>query len=131
VLPVPRILVVEDNPATRDIFGTALRHAGYDVLLAGDGETALQTARQEQPDLILLDFSLPKLDGLACLRILKLEEVTKKIPVIAVTAHGQIEYRIQASTAGADGYLAKPVDPREVVAAVEALVGRPVREPQK
>jgi CheY-like chemotaxis protein len=119
----PRILVVEDNEHTRDIFRTTLEHAGYDVLEASDGEQALARVREGPPDLVLMDFAMPRLDGLSCLKILKAEATTRSIPIIAVTAHGEMEFRIEASLAGCDGFLAKPVEPMEIVRAVEALTG--------
>ncbi len=120
---MPRILIVEDNEHTRDIFRTTLEHAGYEVVEASDGEQALERVREMRPDLVLMDFAMPRLDGLSCLRILKAEAATEPIPIIAVTAHGEMEFRIEASLAGCDGFLAKPVEPTEMVRAVEALAG--------
>jgi CheY-like chemotaxis protein len=120
---MPRILIVEDNEHTRDIFRTTLEHAGYEVVEASDGEQALAQVRASPPDLVLMDFAMPRLDGLSCLKILKAELATRSLPIIAVTAHGEMEFRIEASLAGCDGFLAKPIEPMEIVRAVEALAG--------
>lgn len=120
---MPRILIAEDDDATRDVFRATLTHAGYEVIEAVDGEEALTRAREEKPDLILLDFSMPRMTGLDCLKVLKSEDETRRIPVIAVTAHSEMQYRIDASLAGCDGFLAKPVEPFEIVKVVETFAG--------
>jgi DNA-binding response OmpR family regulator len=118
-----RVLLVEDDPDVRDIFSTALLRAGYEVIQAADGDVALARARDERPDVVLLDFGLPRRNGLDCLKWLKWDELTSDIPVVALTSRSEIEVRLAASAAGCAGYLQKPIDPREVVEAVTLLVG--------
>lgn len=123
----PRILIVEDNVDSRAIYSILLRHTGYTVLDAGDGEEGVRMARQDRPALILMDISLPKLDGYAAARALKSDASTAGIPIIALTAHALAGEEQKAREAGCDGYLAKPVEPRRVVEAVERLLQSPPR----
>ena len=119
------ILLVEDNEDNRTIYRTILEHVGYTVAEAGDGETALQIARSLRPDLILMDISIPVLDGWEATKILKSDPETSAIPVVALTAHAMKADREKAAEIGCDGYLAKPVEPRLVVIEVERLLGDP------
>lgn len=107
-----RILVVEDNLANRKLTTFLVESAGHAVLCAEDAETGLTVAREELPDLILMDIQLPGMDGLEATALLKREEATRHIPVIALTALAMKgdEERIRA--AGCDGYIAKPLDYR-------------------
>jgi CheY-like chemotaxis protein len=116
------VLLVEDNVDNRTIYGTLLRHVGYRVLDAADGETALTLARAERPDLVLMDVTLPVLDGLEATRRLKADAATRAIPVIALTAHASEESRAACLGAGCDGYLAKPIAPRDVLAEVQRML---------
>lgn len=111
----PRILLVEDNPDNRNIYRVILEHTGYTVVEATDGEEALRAAREENPDLILMDLSIPKVNGLEVTRILKNDSATRRVPIIALTAFAMASDRLKAAEAGCDGYLAKPVEPRAVV----------------
>ncbi|MEX2572574.1 MAG: response regulator [Gemmatimonadota bacterium] len=113
------ILLVEDNVDNAAIYRTILEHFGYAVLVATDGEMGITMARQQSPDLILMDISIPKIDGWEATKILKSSEETSHIPVIALTAHALATDRARAEAAGCDGYLAKPVEPRRVVEEVE------------
>jgi len=122
---MPRILLAEDDASARGVLRSALLREGYEVLEAGDGETALRLARETLPDLILLDFSMPRLHGLDCLRTLKSGRQTRGIPIIALTGHSNMGVRAEASIAGADAFLAKPAELMDVIAAVEALVRSP------
>lgn len=119
------ILLVEDNADNRDIYRTVLEHFGYDVVEAHDGEVGIRLARERRPDLILMDISIPKVDGWEATRRIKSDASTRSIPVIALTAHALEEDRERAREAGCDGYLAKPVEPRRVVQEVERFVGPP------
>jgi two-component system cell cycle response regulator DivK len=103
------VLVVEDNPANMTLATFLLKSAGYAVLTATDAEAGLALARREQPDLVLMDIQLPGMDGLEACAILKKDETTREIPVIALTALAMKgdEERIRA--AGCDGYIAKPL----------------------
>lgn len=113
-----RILVIEDNPANMTLAVFLLKSGGYAVLSATDAEAGLTLARAEQPDLILMDIQLPGMDGLAATSILKKDETTRAIPVIALTALAMKgdEERIRA--AGCDGYIAKPIRFQEFLATV-------------
>ena len=117
------ILLVEDNEDNLIVYRTILDHVGYIVIEARDGEEGVARARQDQPDLILMDVSLPKIDGWEATRRIKNDEATANIPVIAVTAHALDDDRQKAIDVGCDGYLAKPVAPRRVVEEVERFIG--------
>jgi CheY-like chemotaxis protein len=100
-----------------------LEHLGYRVAEAGDGNQAIAMARAEQPDAILMDMSLPGLDGWSATRALKDDPATASIPVIALTAHVSEQHRGEAMSAGCDAYLRKPVAPRQVEEEVRRLIG--------
>jgi two-component system, cell cycle response regulator DivK len=113
------VLIVEDNPANMTLAVFLLQSAGHKVLKALDAEAGLALAREESPDLILMDIQLPGMDGLEATALLKSSELTAKIPVIALTALAMKgdEERIRA--AGCDGYIAKPMRYQEFLAAIE------------
>ena len=115
-----RILIVEDNPANMTLAVFLLQSAGHTVLNAADAEAGLTLARAEKPDLILMDIQLPGMDGLAATVLLKRDEATRAIPVIALTALAMKgdEERIRA--AGCDGYIAKPLAYKEFLAVITA-----------
>jgi two-component system cell cycle response regulator DivK len=121
---VARVLVVEDNPANMKLATFLLELAGHAVLSATDAEAGLTLARGEQPSLILMDIQLPGMDGLEATALLKQDDATRAIPVIALTALAMKgdEERIRA--AGCDGYIAKPMGHREFLAAVAAQLAR-------
>jgi two-component system, cell cycle response regulator DivK len=121
------ILIVEDNNDNRAIFAAILNHNGYEVLEAANGEDGVALARARHPDLILMDISLPRMDGLEATSLLKADASTADIPIVAVTAHAMREDEERVRRAGCDGYLAKPVEPRRVVQEVERFVG-PAKE---
>jgi two-component system cell cycle response regulator DivK len=112
------VLVVEDNPANMTLATFLLRSAGYSVLSAIDAESGLALARNQQPDLVLMDIQLPGMDGLEATALLKGDEATRGIPVIALTALAMKgdEERIRA--AGCDGYIAKPLAYKEFLATI-------------
>jgi two-component system cell cycle response regulator DivK len=116
------VLVVEDNPANMTLAIFLLQSAGYLVLSATDAEAGLAIARAEQPDLILMDIQLPGMDGLEATMLLKGDEATKRIPVIALTAFAMKgdEERIRA--AGCDGYIGKPMRYKEFLGAIAAYL---------
>jgi class 3 adenylate cyclase len=118
----PRILVADDNPMNLDILQTRLAAHGYEVLTAGDGEAALALAREAQPDLVLLDIMMPKLDGLDVCRQLRADPALPFIPVILVTAKGDSKDVVAGLEAGADEYLTKPVDQAALVARVKSML---------
>jgi CheY-like chemotaxis protein len=119
---VSTILLVEDHEDNRIVYRTVLEHFGYTVLEAHDGEEGVRRAREDRPDLVLMDISIPKLDGWEATRALKSDPATARIPVIALTAHALPEDRARATEAGCDGYLAKPVEPRRVVEEVRRVL---------
>jgi two-component system cell cycle response regulator DivK len=120
----PTILLVEDNDDNLHIYSTILTYAGYRVLEATDGEAGLEAARTEQPDLILMDVSIPKIDGWEVTRILKADPATAAIPIVALTAHALASDRERADRIGFDGYIPKPAEPRLVLAEVERRLGK-------
>jgi len=113
------ILLVEDHEDNRIVYRTVLQHFGYTVLEAFDGEEGIRRAREELPDLILMDISIPRIDGWEATRMLKADPATQRIPIIALTAHALPEDRAQAVSVGCDGYLAKPIEPRRVLEEVQ------------
>jgi two-component system cell cycle response regulator DivK len=126
-----RVLIVEDNPANMALAVFLLRSAGHTVLSATDAEAGLTLARDAQPNLILMDIQLPRMDGLEATALLKRDQATRAILVIALTALAMKgdEERIRA--AGCDGYIAKPMRYREFLEAIAALLARPLGLAQK
>lgn len=118
------VLIVEDNPTNMTLAVFLLQSAGHKVLKAVDAEAGLTLAREECPNLILMDIQLPGMDGLQATALLKSSEVTRNIPVIALTALAMKgdEERIRA--AGCDGYIAKPMRYQEFLATIEGQLGR-------
>ena len=119
-----KILIVEDDEMNRDMLSRRLVLQGYSVVQATDGVEGLEMADAEAPDLILMDMSLPDLDGWETTRRLKAEKDTRPIPVIALTAHALVSDRQKAIAAGCDDYDTKPVDLRRLVAKIAALLDR-------
>lgn len=117
------VLLVEDNEDNLIIYTTILRFGGYRVVQARDGRAALEAARTVAPDLILMDVSIPYVDGLEVTRRLKSDPATRRIPIIALTAHALPSDRDRAFEAGCDGYISKPAEPRAILAAVRRKVG--------
>jgi two-component system cell cycle response regulator DivK len=105
-----KILLVEDQEMNRDMLSRRLMKRGYEVVIAVDGAEGVAKARSESPDLILMDMSLPVMDGWEATRTLKGEEATRAIPVVALTAHAMNTDREKALEAGCDAYETKPVD---------------------
>jgi len=121
---MPKILLVEDNEMNRDMLSRRLIRRGYEVVLAEDGAVGLEVARTQRPDLILMDMSLPVMDGWEATRQLKAGPETARIPVIALTAHAMAGDEEKALRAGCDGYETKPVDLPKLLAKMEALIAR-------
>jgi len=116
------VLIVEDNEDNRIVYSTILRHHGFRVSEALDGEEGIAKARRELPDLILMDISIPLIDGWEVTQTLKKDDATRHIPVVALTAHAMPGDRQRAMDVGCDGYLAKPCEPRAVLAEVNRLI---------
>jgi two-component system cell cycle response regulator DivK len=119
-----RVLLVEDNELNRDVLSRRLQRKGYEVAQAVDGQQGLEAARAEKPDLILMDMSLPGLDGWEATRLLKADPETRGIPVIALTAHAMAGDREKALEAGCDDYDTKPIEWPRLLAKVEAALAR-------
>ena len=120
---MPRILLIEDNEMNRDMLSRRLARRGYEVVIAVDGASGLAMARREIPDLILMDMSLPEMDGWETTRRLRSDEAIRHIPVIALTAHAMAGDRDKAIEAGCDDYDTKPVDLERLLAKMDALLG--------
>ena len=116
------ILIVEDNEMNRDMLSRRLERKGYEVLLAVDGEMGLEVARANMPDLILMDMSLPVVDGWEATRRLKADDRLEHIPVIALTAHAMANDRDKALEAGCDDYDTKPIELPRLLAKIDALL---------
>ncbi len=123
--PGKHILLVEDNEDNRIIYSTVLKHVGYEVTEAHDGHQAVDLARSVKPDLILMDISIPGMDGWEATRILRADPATASLPIVALTAHALPDDRERAAQMGFTAYLAKPVEPRAVVAEVEKWLAAP------
>ncbi|MEO6970393.1 MAG: response regulator [Chthoniobacterales bacterium] len=118
-----KILLVEDNEMNRDMLSRRLVRKGYEVVLAVDGPSGVAMAQSESPDLVLMDMSLPTVDGWEATRRLKADASTQHIPVIALTAHAMSGDREKALEAGCDDYDTKPVELARLLGKIEALLG--------
>ena len=118
-----KLLLVEDNEMNRDMLSRRLERKGHSVVCALDGQEGVAKARSERPDLILMDMSLPVLDGWAATRQLKADAATQAIPVIALTAHAMAEDEKKAHEAGCDDYDTKPVELERLLGKIQKLLG--------
>src|SRR5688572_12462661 len=123
-----RILLVEDNEMNRDMLSRRLERRGYQVLLASDGLSGVEIAGAESPDLVLMDMSLPVLDGWEATRRLKAAPATRHIPIIALTAHAMSDDHDKALAAGCDDYDTKPIELQRLLGKMEALLQAPSGE---
>jgi CheY-like chemotaxis protein len=121
---MPKILLVEDNEVNREMLTRRLQRKGYEVIVAVDGEQGVNVSRAESPDLVLMDMSLPVLDGWEATRRLRAEEGTRRVPIIALTAHAMPGDEQKALEAGCDDYDTKPIDLPRLVGKIEALIQR-------
>jgi len=121
---MPRILLVEDNEMNRDMLSRRLQRKGYEVLIAVDGEAGVKMAAAERPDLILMDMSLPLIDGWEATRRIKGLQDTASIPIIALTAHVMAGDRDKAFEAGCNDYDAKPIDFERLLGKMQALINK-------
>jgi CheY-like chemotaxis protein len=119
---MPKILLVEDNEMNRDMLSRRLIRRGYEVVIAVDGQQGVDLAGSISPDLILMDMSLPVIDGWEATRRVKANEATKKIPVIALTAHAMAGDRDQAMAAGCDDYDTKPIDLERLLPKIQRFI---------
>ncbi|MGH7481384.1 MAG: response regulator [Longimicrobiales bacterium] len=118
-----RVLIVEDNPDTRTIYSLILRHHGYDAVEATDGSQGVERAIETRPDLILMDLSMPILDGWGANEKLKEDERTAGIPVVMVTAHAAVVTEKRVKEAGFTSLLLKPLETKRLLREVERLIG--------
>jgi len=118
-----KVLLVEDNEMNRDMLSRRLIRQGYEVVVAVDGEQGVETALRERPAIVLMDMSLPVLDGWEATRRLKADEATRAIPVIALTAHAMAGDRQQALDAGCDDYDTKPIELPRLLEKMRRLLG--------
>ncbi len=121
---MPRILLVEDNEMNRDMLSRRLVRAGFEVVMAVDGQEGVNQARSTSPELILMDMSLPVLDGYEATRQLKADPATQAIPVIALTAHAMTGDREKSLDAGCDDYDTKPVEFQRLLGKINTLLKR-------
>jgi CheY-like chemotaxis protein len=122
------ILIVEDNEMNRDMLSRRLERKGYKILIAVDGAEGVDVARAQMPDLILMDMSLPVVDGWEATRRIKADKNLKHIPIIALTAHAMANDREKALDAGCDEYDTKPIELPRLLSKIEALLLAPVLE---
>jgi two-component system, cell cycle response regulator DivK len=125
-----KVLVVDDDFDTRTIWLTALEHHGFSAIGAGDGPEGVQLAQEEAPDVIVMNLSMPKLDGLTATALLRQDPRTAAIPIIACTGFVREDGGDQAEDAGCDAYLEKPCEPSRVVEEVQRFIGAPVARQQ-
>ena len=116
------VLLVEDNPHNRKIFSGMLTHHGFVVREAETGDHALKMVAERAPDIILMDLSIPGIDGWECTKRLKADPKTHAIPIVALTAHAMRGDEERARAAGCDGYLSKPISPKLVVEEVRKFL---------
>ena len=126
---MPKILIVEDNEMNRDMLSRRLTRRGYEIVMALDGEQGIAAAKGENPDLILMDMSLPVVDGWEATRRLKADAGTQAIPVIGLTAHAMAGDREKAIAAGCDDYDTKPIDLPRLLQKIEGLLARAAERP--
>jgi two-component system cell cycle response regulator DivK len=119
------VLYVEDNEYNRKIVRQLLSRTSYRLIEATDGEAGVAAAREQLPDLILMDVQLPKMSGLDATRLLRADEATKHIPIVVITSFALSGDRERAAEAGATAYLAKPYSPRELLALVREILPEP------
>lgn len=119
---MPKILLVEDNEMNRDMLSRRLEKRGYTLLIAADGGAGVEMAKSGAPDLILMDMSLPVIDGWEATKLLKAEAATQGIPIIALTAHAMDSDRVKALEAGCDDFDTKPVELPRLLTKIEELL---------
>ena len=120
--PMEKILVVDDDLAVRELMEITLTQAGYEVLMAADGKTAVEIARKEKPDLVLMDVRLPLMDGYEACRQITTNRSTRHVPVVFVSARGQIEEIRLGLSAGAVDYFVKPFSPDSLRKRIQELL---------
>ncbi len=123
-----RILIVDDDPDIRDILKLTLAEENYEIMEAGDGEEALKIVSAKPLDLVLLDYKIPKIDGRQVCRLIKKDLLLRHLPVIMVTGKGEINDKVDGIDAGADDYVVKPFEPKELIARIKMILRRTQRD---
>lgn len=118
-----KVLIVEDNEDNRIVYATMLKYYGYTIVEATNGEDAIRLAAEEMPDIILMDISIPGIDGWEAAERIKGNPDTESIPIVAVTAHALPEHRQRAEDLDCEGYLTKPCEPRTLLNEVRRIIG--------
>ncbi len=126
--PAMTILVVDDDPDLRDILHSILERAEFNVLEAGDGQTALELIRTEHPDLLILDYNIPRMDGVQVCQTLKQDVILRHLPIIMLTGRSELSDKIHGLNVGADDYIVKPFEPEELLARVRMVLRRTAQE---
>src|SRR5258708_4077956 len=124
---MPKILLVEDNEDNRDALARRLQRRGFEIVFAENGNSGIEMAKTEKPDLILMDMNMPELDGWEATRQLKAADETRAIPVIALTAHAMAGDRERALQVGCADYHTKPVELPKLLAQIESIMGQGTR----
>ncbi len=119
---MPKVLIVEDNEDNRDSLSRRLQRRGFEVVAAADGKAGIVMAQTEKPDLILMDMNMPEVDGWEATRQLKADEITRPIPVVAITAHALAGDRERALEVGCTDYHTKPVEFPKLLAQIETIL---------
>jgi two-component system cell cycle response regulator DivK len=120
---MPKVLLIEDNEMNRDMLSRRLQRRGFEVIFAVDGKQGIDLAATEKPDIILMDMSLPVIDGWEATRRVKANDATRGVPVIGLTAHAMSGDRERAIAAGCDDYDTKPVEIERLIGKIEQLLG--------
>jgi len=123
-----RILIVDDDPDIRDVLKLTLAEENYEIIEAGDGEEALKIISTKPLDLVLLDYKIPKIDGRQVCRLIKKDLLLRHLPVIMVTGKGEINDKVDGIDAGADDYVVKPFEPKELIARIKMILRRTQRD---
>ena len=118
-----KVLVVDDDEMNRDMLSRRLKRKGFDVSIAVNGKEAVDMTRADRPDIVLMDLSMPVMDGYEATGILKADEATKAIPIVGLSAHAMVGDREKAISAGCDDYDTKPVDLPRLLGIIEKFIG--------
>jgi diguanylate cyclase (GGDEF)-like protein len=123
-----RILIVDDDPDIRDVLRLTLSEENYEILEASDGEEALKQVKTKSPDLVLLDYKMPKMDGRQVCNIIKQDLLLRHLPIVMVTGKGDLNDKVGGIDAGADDYIVKPFEPKELLARIRMILRRTQRD---
>ena len=127
-MPRTKILVIDDDPDIRDVLNITLSQEGYEVIEAPDGQEGLKSAQTKNPDLVIVDFKMPKLDGRGVCRELKKDILLSHMPIIMLTGKGDVSDKVGGLDAGADDYIVKPFEPEELIARIRMIIRRAQRD---